>query len=420
MKYAPGSFSKNFGWHGTGLRKLHSAIRAGFGRQLLPVRRQDWRDRSGIADKNIDLVPINFFLHNHGGTLSIDELVFDAIRKPHSVEFDRLALFAFHLNRVGSGPRVVERPAMWANKFVRERLWNDGAWVAAELNDDRLDPFIDDHLDALDDVRVKCRNNYRHMFELCEYLPSRLSLINTGAESWIASALFLVWDRHLLDGGSAAKADLLALLEREEVFKLLGTTQDSASAQAGALVGTYLTAGNMGRFSLPSTVQGSVTSRSSSATASTQTEIPEESTGQWIDQDESDSAVERRTIESQAQLRDRRKAAALKRHYANTCTFCATRLQIASDKFYSEAAHVKALGKPHNGPDRIKNMLVLCPHHHLQFDRGVLRLKQTANGFVIQSRIKGDALHGKQIVLKHDLDPDMVTYHWNWHSRTWR
>lgn len=316
MKYAPGSFSKNFGWHGTGLRKLHSAIRAGFGDQLLSVGRQDWRDRSGIADKNIDLLPINFFLHNRGGTLSVDELVFEAIRKPHSVEFDRLALFAFHLNRVGSGPGVVERPAMWANKFVRESLWNDGAWVAAELNNDRLDPFIDDHLDALEKVRVKCRNNYRHMFELCEYLPSRLPLINTDVEGWIASALFLVWDRHLLDGGSAAEADLLALLNIEEAFKLLGTTEDYVSAQAGALVGTYLTAGNMGRFSLPSTGQGSAPSGGSNA-ASTQTEIPEESTGQWIDQEESDSAVERRTIESQAQLRDRRKAAALKRHYAN-------------------------------------------------------------------------------------------------------
>ncbi|TJZ42306.1 hypothetical protein FCH28_35515 [Streptomyces piniterrae] len=41
---------------------------------------------------------------------------------------------------------------------------------------------------------------------------------------------------------------------------------------------------------------------------------------------------------------------------------------------YSEAAHIQALGKPHDGPDTIGNVLCLCPNCHVLFDRGALQL----------------------------------------------
>ncbi len=131
MKYAPGSFSKNFAWHGTGLRKLHTATKAGFHDTLAPVGLQSFRSDCGLTG-DIDLIPINFFLHNKDGQISVDELVFQAVERPHSMRFDRLGLFALHLNRVGSGRdtrsgrQIVSRPAMWANEFVRERLWVRG------------------------------------------------------------------------------------------------------------------------------------------------------------------------------------------------------------------------------------------------------------------------------------------------------
>ena len=100
MKYAPGSFSKNFAWHATGLRKLHTVIRAGFHDALAPVARQQFRNDSGV-DAALSLIPVNFFLHNRTGQISVDELVFQAIERPHSIRFDRLALFALHLNRAG-------------------------------------------------------------------------------------------------------------------------------------------------------------------------------------------------------------------------------------------------------------------------------------------------------------------------------
>ncbi len=57
---------------------------------------------------------------------------------------------------------------MWANEFMREKLWSEGVWQASALPDATLDPFLGDRMDAQDKVRIKCRNNYRHMFELCD------------------------------------------------------------------------------------------------------------------------------------------------------------------------------------------------------------------------------------------------------------
>ena len=207
MAYPPGSFSKNFAWHGTGLRKLHGAIRAGFQDTLAAVDRQSFRVDAGVEGA-IVLIPINFFLHNRDGRLSVDELVFQAIERDHSRNFDRLALFALNLSRVGSGRdvhsgrNIVSRPAMWANEFVREQLWSSGVWQRAALLDGSLDEFLRDRIDAQRNVRVKCRNNYRHIFELCKFWPSPLSVINAEADQWVSSALFLAWDRYILDGGT--------------------------------------------------------------------------------------------------------------------------------------------------------------------------------------------------------------------------
>jgi hypothetical protein len=246
--------------------------------------------------------------------------------------------------------------------------------------------------------------------------------------------LFLAWDRALLEGGKAAKADLISLVKRDELHKLLGTPEHWTTQQADVLADVYLHAGNLGRFSLPSSLPavpappvpplstpppGPPTPSPPippTPSAPADVEISEEATDEWIDQEESDAAIERQSREVQAQVRNRKKAAALRKHYKNTCMFCQTQLQVGPGRWYSEAAHVKPLGKPHNGPDRTSNMIVLCPNHHLQFDRGVLKMKKAPAGFVIQSQINGDQLHGRAVLLSHTLDVEFVVYHWKWHS----
>ena len=56
--------------------------------------------------------------------------------------------------------------------------------------------------------------------------------------------------------------------------------------------------------------------------------------------------------------------------YDNTCQVCKVFLKTPTEGIgISEAAHIKAIGKPHNGPDTKANMICLCPNHHAQFDR---------------------------------------------------
>lgn len=415
MAYPPGSFSKNFAWHGTGLLKLHGAIRDGFHDTLSTVDRQKFRSDAGV-EGSIVLIPINFFLHNRDGRLSLDELVFQAIERDHSIQFDRLALFALHLSRVGSGRdvnsgrEISSRPAMWANEFVRERLWLSGTWQRDALLDASLDGFLTDRMDGQKNVRVKCRNNYRHMFELCQLWPSALSMINAGADQWMSSALFLAWDRHILDGGKRKQSDLLALIDSDELYKLLGVPRNYALAQAEPLAELYRSIGRLDRF-----IEGAkAPSPAVSSPPAPVPEVPEETGLAWLEQEESDGVVERHTVEKKVQKRDRRKAAALKLHYKNACQFCGVRLEVGKNHFYSEAAHIKGLGEPHHGPDKASNMLVLCPNHHLQFDRGVLRLRKRGAKYQIRSKTVGDPLNGKKLTLTHSLADDCVKHHFNW------
>ena len=397
------------------MRKLHTATKSGFRSTLSPVNRQNFRSEADVED-SIILIPINFFLHNGDGSMSVDELVFQAVERNHSAQFDHLALFALHLNRVGSGHdvrsgrEIVSRPAMWANEFVRERLWSNGAWQRDALTDESLDLFLSDRMNAQSNVRVKCRNNYRHLFELCKYLPTTLPMINTEAEQWIASALFLAWDRHILDGGVRGRSHLVSLVDSEDLYKFLGVSRDYTLAHAPALADLYESVGCLDRFregaKLPPTRKPAPHKRPR--------EVPEESGLEWLDQEESDGIVERREVERREQKRDRRKASALKRRYDNTCQFCGTRLEVGKDQHYSEAAHIKGLGEPHNGPDKVKNMLVLCPNHHLQFDRGVLRLIKVGTDYQIQSKTAGHPLNGRTITLKHSLHDDCVKHHHAW------
>jgi hypothetical protein len=134
---------------------------------------------------------------------------------------------------------------MWANQFVRERLWSGGVWHAAPLAEASLDVFVQDRMRAQANARVKCRNNDRHLFELCGYLPALLNHINSGSEDWIGSALLLAWDRHILDGNASARANLIDLIRAEELYKLLGVTEPYAINLARDLIEFYLRIGNI-------------------------------------------------------------------------------------------------------------------------------------------------------------------------------
>jgi 5-methylcytosine-specific restriction endonuclease McrA len=84
-----------------------------------------------------------------------------------------------------------------------------------------------------------------------------------------------------------------------------------------------------------------------------------------------DAPVQRRTAVVQTLGRDSRVVRQVKAWYNHRCQFCGTVIELPTPPFaYSEAAHIQALGAPHNGPDRVENVLCLCPNCHVRFDAG--------------------------------------------------
>ena len=74
-------------------------------------------------------------------------------------------------------------------------------------------------------------------------------------------------------------------------------------------------------------------------------------------------------------LRDTSLARKLKDLHDNQCQLCDEFLEIKLGERYSEAHHIKPLGKPHNGPDIKTNIIILCPNCHALCDYGGIKLE---------------------------------------------
>ena len=96
----------------------------------------------------------------------------------------------------------------------------------------------------------------------------------------------------------------------------------------------------------------------------------------------------------------------IKKMYDHKCQVCGILLEKPNGAI-AIGAHIKGLGKPHNGPDSINNMLCLCPNHHDQFD---------ALSFYIESsnmKIVGlKEFKNKKLVIKprHKIDIEFLDY----------
>jgi hypothetical protein len=422
MAYRPGSFSKNFAWHGAGLSKMHSTIRAGYSADLRPVSRNAFRENCGIGDPNLQLIPINFFLFNTGSSdtspLAVDELVFQAVEQPHTALFDRLALFALNLSNVGN---IGSGGTPWARDFVAERLWSEGFWRRSELEIEALDSFLRTALDARPEVRVKCRSNYRHLFELTGYLDVNEEFIDNRDGQWLSSAVLLAWDRGMLSAQipeQPTTEQLGEFIRKNRLARLLGVPEAFAEQLAFRLGPAYAEYRGIRRFDqdVAPVVPVSPTPRATARRTRTRARQLDE-----VARDVNASEVSRARREVEQQLRNAALAATLKELYESQCMFCDSRIcvSISPEQFYVEAAHIRPLGRPHNGPDIPQNMLVLCPNCHVQFDAGTLGVAlRSPTELQIASRTRNHPLHGKTVRTHgtHTLDGQFV----DWHQRYWR
>jgi predicted restriction endonuclease len=123
-----------------------------------------------------------------------------------------------------------------------------------------------------------------------------------------------------------------------------------------------------------------------------------------------ESPVTKRVVRN-VRMRDTFLAAEIKRRYDHICQVCGVPLVLGQGVHYAECHHLKPIGSPHYGPDVPGNILVLCPNHHVLFDRAVvtidpntLRLRHLVEGF-----FERDArLH---LQAWHEVNPKYLGYH---------
>lgn len=96
---------------------------------------------------------------------------------------------------------------------------------------------------------------------------------------------------------------------------------------------------------------------------------------------------------------------AIKTLYDYACQACGTRVETLAGP-YAEAAHIRPLGRPHDGPDALPNMLCLCPNCHAAFDRG----GWTVRGDLTIEWVDGRTDH-LRVRAKHGLDLEQLSYH---------
>jgi hypothetical protein len=420
VRYKPGSFSKNFAW-GTGLGKLHRAIRLGFGGKTKPIERLEFRENSQIADRDLQLIPIKFFLFNRSeegkATIQVDELVFQAVENPHSIIFDRLAVFALHLSSVGD---IESGGTPWLRDFVMQRLWTDGFWVKARLEKTELDLAFAQLLDAKPEVRIKCRSNYRYIMDTAGFVGGQGEFIDNREGHWLSPAIILAWDRAILSGTLPQGSGISVLTEyirTGSIYMLLGVPEEFAIEYAAKLAPSYAAFGDVRRFGQDARPLEAIPSVVAEISKLKQTK---RRTLEEIARQINTSEVVRVKRVVQQQLRDAQLSAILKALYDSQCMFCDARIHISisPDKFYAEAAHIRPLGWPANGPDRSENMLVLCPNCHVQFDSGILTVcLSSPTEFTIKSKIVKHPLNGRIVKTRegHRLIEDYCI----WHESNW-
>jgi hypothetical protein len=94
-------------------------------------------------------------------------------------------------------------------------------------------------------------------------------------------------------------------------------------------------------------------------------------------------------------LRDTSVTIWIKMLHQYECQICGLTIELPNGRRYAEAHHIRPLGTPHNGPDVAKNILCLCPNHHVELDYGVRPLK----------------LNEFRTVPQHKIDEAYIRYH---------
>lgn len=117
---------------------------------------------------------------------------------------------------------------------------------------------------------------------------------------------------------------------------------------------------------------------------------------------ESYSVPQRQETHVSRIVRDTAQSRKVKALYDYRCQMCGTRLECPPGP-YAEAAHIRPLGAPHDGPDTVDNILCLCPNHHVLFDNGAISIDENFSLIGESGRLT--------VHRRHEISEDHLAYH---------
>jgi putative restriction endonuclease len=97
----------------------------------------------------------------------------------------------------------------------------------------------------------------------------------------------------------------------------------------------------------------------------------------------------------------------VKELHDHRCQVCGTRIETPAGA-YAEGAHIRPLGRPHDGPDVIENVLCLCPTDHVRLDYGAIVI---ADDLSVRSVISGEPERKLRVSPKHPVSVEHLRYH---------
>lgn len=124
-------------------------------------------------------------------------------------------------------------------------------------------------------------------------------------------------------------------------------------------------------------------------------------------EDDDDGPAPRQPLMVQRIIRVSALAAEVKRLYGSHCQVCGERVDTIAGP-YAEAAHIRPLGAPHDGPDVLANLLCLCPNHHVMYDYGGIVIDATGRVIYVAN---GAIMGLLRVHPEHGIDPKHLAYH---------
>lgn len=99
----------------------------------------------------------------------------------------------------------------------------------------------------------------------------------------------------------------------------------------------------------------------------------------------------------------------LKREYEYRCQVCGVQRKRDSDSYYAEGHHLHPLGDSPPGPDHEKNIIILCPNHHADFDYGMIKVDPDT--FELSHAYESLSSPVLEVSDGHSLGVEYIEYH---------